>query len=330
MAGDSSGGVPVSGRRPGAEVALPEFYISRYPITQTPFRRLLRSRRGLCRKERFWIEAERRKACEGNRARSEGKRDWRTSWRTSGLRAPSPIDYGEPYSLPQPSSGRDHLVRGVSVLPLAGDGCGRGRRHCPPARAALPPGYRILLPTEAQWEKGERGGAEAKENATFPLLGAENFRPSRFPTGPKKKKKKKKKKTIGNTGIGSTSAVGCFPGGKSPYGAEEGMAGNVWEWTSSLCGDYPYPACGKEREKREDLDGLNRRLPGVARRRLLSTIARRARCAVPLLVRSRLRARLASGFGGGLPHSTLTPLAPLGALGLWRPGISRGGGLAGA
>ena len=48
------------------------------------------------------------------------------------------------------------------------------------------------------------------------------------------------------TGLGTWSAVGSHPNGASPYGALD-MAGNVWEWTSSIYKDYPYdPNDGRE------------------------------------------------------------------------------------
>ena len=37
-----------------------------------------------------------------------------------------------------------------------------------------------------------------------------------------------------------------------PYGVEE-LSGNVWEWTRSLEGDYPYPVRRAAWAKREDL-----------------------------------------------------------------------------
>lgn len=196
---------------------LPEFFISRYPVTNAQFKAFVNSE-GYVKKE-YWKEAQQENYWKDN----EFKGRWDNKPRTA------PVDFGEPFNL------SNHPVVGITwyealafVRWLEEQHQDTGLLKIWKARKAieLPKGYHVSLPSEAEWEKAAQG----TQKRGYPW--GDQFDPNCANTS--------------EAGIGTTSVVGCFPGGASPYGLLD-MSGNVWEWTRSVYKDYPYhPGDGRE------------------------------------------------------------------------------------
>jgi formylglycine-generating enzyme required for sulfatase activity/energy-coupling factor transporter ATP-binding protein EcfA2 len=185
---------------PQHKLDLPMFYIARYPVTNAQFSAFVEA--GGYREPGYWREAQAAGWWDAPSGRFKGRYDSEPRDR--------PYDFGEPFNL------SNHPVVGVSwheALAFTRWLTEKLRTWpgTPDTLAHLlrDKKWSVTLPSEAQWEKAARG----EDGRLFPW-GSEPD-PNRA--------------NYSDTGVGATSAVGCFPGGISPYGCEE-MSGNVWEW----------------------------------------------------------------------------------------------------
>jgi formylglycine-generating enzyme required for sulfatase activity len=99
----------------------------------------------------------------------------------------------------------------------------------------------VALPTEAQWEKAAR----FPDDRIYPW-DVDSIEPNRA--------------NYDDTGIYSTSPVGCFPGGASHLELTD-LAGNVWEWCRDWY-DEAYYAKSPAHDPEGPSDGANRVVRG--------------------------------------------------------------------
>jgi len=202
---------------PQHETTLPAYYMAHHLVTVAQFQAFVEA--GGYREPRYWPAAQ----AAGVWQAGQVKGRWDDESRDK------PYDFGEPFNLP------NHPVVGVTWYEAVAfcrwltERLQEWEGIPEPLATLLRVGtlpWQVRLPTEAEWEKAARG----TEGRLFPW--GDRPDPDRA--------------NYADTGIGTTSAVGCFPGGASLYGVED-LSGNVWEWTRSLYRDYPYdPADGRE------------------------------------------------------------------------------------
>jgi formylglycine-generating enzyme required for sulfatase activity len=208
------------------------FWIGRTPVTQAQFAQFVEAA-GYQNKS-FWPEA-----IAAERWKDGKFRDRSDNWRER------PAQYDGAFILP------NHPVVGVSWYEaLAFCRWMTSFLPSPPSGEGVGVGFR--LPTEVEWEYAARGPRFVNDLARDALLirpahelaSVEQFALASLKSAIENRQSKienrraypwgddpdAERMNYAETGIGSTSAVGAFPLGASPFGCED-MSGNVWEWT---------------------------------------------------------------------------------------------------
>jgi formylglycine-generating enzyme required for sulfatase activity len=184
------------------------YRLAQYPVTVAQYRRFDEAAGyGI---EKYWKEAADAKGWEAGRIKFWGDEDWRRGM----PELPSRFDYANHPMVYV--SWYESLAFCRWLTDYVRDGKGADDEIA----GLVQKGWRFLLPSEAEWEKGARGAVGKRVYPWGDDIDANRANYS-------------------DTGIGATSAVGCFPPRESSCGCSD-MAGNVWEWCRNVKADYPY------------------------------------------------------------------------------------------
>ncbi len=253
MGSDESDAMAWDDERPAHELRLPLYFVARYPVTNAQFRPFVEG--DGYGNPAYWTaegwawrqgaEPDLSPYADLPEATRKDFAEWLAE-RTVDKR-------GQPWWWDNPKWGAaNRPVVGVSWYEALAycrwlDACLRANggvlRMGDAQKVAIPPGYRVCLPSEAEWEKAARSG----DGRLWPWPGG--WQEGRANTQ--------------EAGLEQTSPVGLFPDGRSAHGLLD-MAGNVWQWTRSRWGgrtrrpDYGYPY--DPDDGREDLGGPDLRV----------------------------------------------------------------------
>lgn len=233
--------------KPAHTVDLPEFHISRSPITNAQYRCFLEA--GLYEDQTFWQEKLPAAAylwLSGTaldetlfKTMSEKTQEVYRTWLTGDTERRQPY-----YWTDKQWNLDNHPVVGVSWFEALAYSLWLNELGAAVKPEGFMPTSRIRLPSEEEWEYAARG------NNSLQYAWGLNA-----------------DKQLGNyadTGIQRTSSVGLFPPSLA-FGLHD-MSGNVWEWTSSRWGknfnspDFPYAQWQEQQAQRNQLDPMEFRI----------------------------------------------------------------------